>query len=109
VGSAVRRDADVRAAAERAGLDISPPPAGEARAEVASRDYVETQMQRRAGAESGGAGLSQGRSATATAIGAGTGTGGDSGGEGALHKFARGTVKALKVTGLRPPVSDVAG
>ena len=108
MGSAVRRDADVRAAAERAGLDISPPSAGEARAEVGSRDYVETQMQKRAGAESGGAGLSQGRSATATAIGAGTGTGGDSG-EGALHKFARGTVKALKVTGLRPPVSDVAG
>lgn len=86
IGSAVRRDADVRAAAESAGLGIAPP---EGRALLGSPDYAEAQKRAAAagdgGHDSGGSG---------------------NGGEGALHKAARGAVAALKEAVLRPLQSD---
>jgi len=67
----VRRDADVREAAQRVGLGIKP---SEERALLGSRDYAEAQKQ--------AAGESEGLP--------------NSGGEGALHRAARGAVAALK-------------
>lgn len=84
VGTAVRHDVDVRAAAERVGLGIAPP---EARTLLGSRDYVEAQ--RRAAVREKGQ------------------DGGVSGGEGALHKAAHEAVTVLKEAVLRPlPTSD---
>jgi len=77
VGAAVRHDADVRDAAERVGLGIAP---SEERTLLGSRDYAEAQ--KRAAGEVGG------------------------GGEGALHKAARGAVAALKEAVLQPPPSE---
>ncbi len=71
IGAAVRRDADVREAAQRVGLGIKP---SEERALLGSRDYAEAQKH--------AAGESEGRP--------------NSGGEGALHRAARGAVAALK-------------
>jgi hypothetical protein len=77
VGAAVRRDAEVRDAAERVGLGIAP---SEGRSLLGSQDHAEAQK-RAAGEDGGGGG----------------------GGEGALHKAARGAVAALKEAVLQPP------
>ena len=80
IGAAVRRDADVREAAERVGLGISP---SEERTLLGSRDYDEAQKR--------AAGEAEGRPV------------GGGGGEGTLHKAARGAVAALKEAVLRLP------
>ncbi|KAI0253365.1 hypothetical protein BJV78DRAFT_1372547 [Lactifluus subvellereus] len=88
VGAAVRRDADVRVAAERAGLGLAPPPVETRLSAVlgGSQDYTEDAQQGRAGVGGPGGGVS---------------------GEGALHKVAREAVAALKAAASRPPISDV--
>jgi hypothetical protein len=80
----VRRDGDVRDAAERVGLGIAP---SEERSLLGSRDYAEAQKR-------GAAGGPDGRPA-----------GGGGGREGTLHRAARGAVAALKEAVLRrlPP------
>ena len=70
MGAAVRRDTDVRDAAERMGLGIAP---SKGRALLGSQDYAEAQKR----------------------------AAGEDGGEGALHKAARGAVAALKEAVLR--------
>ena len=82
IGAAVRRDADVREAADRVGLGISP---SEERTLLGSRDYDEAQKR--------AAGESEGR-----LVGGG--------GEGTLHKAARGAVAALKEAVLRLPTPN---
>jgi hypothetical protein len=80
IGAAVRRDADVRDAAERVGLGIAP---SEERTLLGSREYAEAQ--RRSASEAEG-----------RPVGAG-------GREGTLHRAARGAVAALKEAVLRLP------
>ncbi|KAH9959466.1 hypothetical protein BC827DRAFT_1213927 [Russula dissimulans] len=89
LGSAVRRDADVRAAADRTGLGIAPP---EGRALLGSRDHAEAQK----------------RAAAATTGELGQGGGGGGGVEGTLHQAARAAVATLKETvlGQEPSSSD---
>jgi len=99
VGAALRRDADVRSAAERVGLGIAPPPLegrGAARAPQLGlwdrdrdRDHDEAL---KAGEGESGLDVAAGR-----------------GGEGALHKAARAAVATLKEAVLRSslvPPSD---
>lgn len=76
----MRRDADVRKAAERVGLGIAP---SEERTLLGSRDYAEAQ--KRAAGEPDGRPTGRGR------------------GEGTLHRAARGAVAALKEAVLRLP------
>jgi hypothetical protein len=76
----VRRDADVRETAERMGLGIKP--SGE-RTLLGSRDYAEAQKR---------------------AVGVAGPDVGGGGGEGTLHRAARGAVAALKEAVLRPPL-----
>ncbi|KAI9507141.1 hypothetical protein F5148DRAFT_1310486 [Russula earlei] len=91
LGSAVRRDADVRAAAERAGLGIAPP---EGRALLGSQDHAEAQK----------------RTATARPSQNAQDGGGDgASGEGTLHRAARNAVAALKETMLRREESPHVG
>ncbi|KAI0276718.1 hypothetical protein BGY98DRAFT_1187670 [Russula aff. rugulosa BPL654] len=77
IGAAVRRDADVRDAAERVGLGIAP---SEERSLLGSRDYAEAQKPAAGEAERRPAGR-----------------------EGTLHRAARGAVAALKEAVLRLP------
>ena len=80
----MRRDADVRDAAERLGLGIAP---SEERSLLGSRDHAEAQKPAAGEAER-------------RPVGAG--------GEGTLHRAARGAVAALKQAVLRlPPTSGV--
>ena len=77
----MRRDGDVREAAERVGLGIAP---SEERTLLGSRDY--TEAQKRAAGEADGRPV-----------------GGGGGREGTLHRAARGAVAALKEAVLRLP------
>jgi hypothetical protein len=94
LGTALRRDTDVRVAAEHVGLGIVPPLEGRGgtsmstRALLGSRDHKEALD---AGEGEGGLDVAGGR-----------------GGEGALHKAARAAVATLKEYILRspPPPSD---
>ena len=87
LGVALRRDADVRAAAEHVGLGIAPPLEGRGKAlalaPLGSRDHAEL--------------LDAGESESGLA-----GAGGR-GGEGALHKAARAAVASLKEAVWRSP------
>jgi hypothetical protein len=83
----VRRDADVRDAAERIGLGIAP---SEERTLLGSRDYAEAQ--KRAVGEVDGRPV-----------------GGGGAREGTLHKAARGAVAALKEAVLRLPLPNNGG
>jgi hypothetical protein len=76
----VRRDADVRDAADRIGLGIAP---SEEKTLLGSRDYAEAQK-RAAGEAEGDRPIGDGR-------------------EGTLHRAARGAVAALKEAVLRLP------
>jgi len=95
LGAALRRDADVRAAAEHVGLGIAPPLEGRGtRAPLLGswdRDHKEEAL--KAGEGESGLDVAGGR-----------------GGEGALHKAARAAVATLKEAVLRsspaPPPSD---